>query len=254
MNNSFFSKLAAKWQENKFICIGLDNNDFEFNKNIINTTFDLAAAYKPNSAFYESNGAKGWEALKKTVAYIKEKSPDVPVILDAKRGDIDSTNESYIKAVFDDLGADAVTVHPYLGKQSLEPFLKMSDKGIFVLVRTSNPGAGEFQDLPVNGKPLYQIVAEHVKSWNINGNMAVVAGATYPQELKKIREIVGDMPILVPGIGAQGGDLEETIKNGLNSKKEGLIIASSRGIILAPDPREAALQLHQNILSLIAKI
>lgn len=243
---TFLDKLTAKWDENKFLCIGLDKGDFEFDKNIIDQTFDLVCAYKPQSAFYE---AAGWEALKKTVDYIKENHPDIPVILDAKRGDIDNTNEAYAKAIFDDLGTDAVTVSPYLGRQSLEPFLKRADKGIFVLVKTSNPGAGEFQDLEVESKPLYQVVAEHVKNWG--SNLGVVVGATYPEELQKVREIVGDMPILVPGIGAQGGDLETTIKNGLNSKKQGLIISSSRGIISAPDPRAAALKLHQEIVSLL---
>lgn len=249
---NFLDKLTAKWQEDKFICVGLDNGDFEFDKNIIDQTFDLVCAYKPNSAFYEANGTTGLESLKKTIDYIRQKDPNILVILDAKRGDIGNTNEEYAKAIFDELGADAVTVHPYLGKESLEPFLKRSDKGIFVLVRTSNPGAGEFQDLQVDGKPLYQVVAEHVKDWNTNGNLAVVVGATYPEELKKVREIIGDMPILVPGIGAQGGDLEATIKNDLNSQKHGLIISSSRGIIFAPDPREATLKLTNQIQSLIS--
>ena len=154
--------------------------------------------------------------------------------------------------IFDDLGVDATTVHPYLGKQSLQPFLDKTEKGIFVLVKTSNPGAGEFQDLKVEEKPLYQIVAEHVKTWNTAGNLAVVVGATYPDELKKVREIVGDMPILVPGVGSQGGnDLKTVLKNGLNSKKQGLIINSSRGIIFAPNPRAATLKLHQEIVNLL---
>lgn len=251
--DSFLNKLTAKWDENKFVCIGLDKGDFEFDKTIIDQTYDLVCAYKPQSAFYEAGGAAGWKALKKTVQYIHEKSSDIPVILDAKRADIGSTNEAYVKAIFDDLGFDAVTIHPYLGKEAMEPFLQRADKGIIVLVKTSNPGAGEFQDLEIDGKPLYQVVAEHVVSdWNKNGNCAVVVGATYPEELKIVRGIVGDMPILIPGIGAQGGDLENTIKNGLNSQKQGLIISSSRGIIFAPNPREAALKLHQDIVSLLS--
>lgn len=249
MSQSFLDKLTAKWNENKFLCVGLDKGDFEFDKNIIGQTFDLVSAFKPNSAFYETNGTAGLEDLKKTIDYIHQNYPDIPVILDAKRGDIGNTNEAYVKAVFDDLGVDAVTVHPYLGKESLEPFLKRTDKGIIVLVKTSNPGAGEFQDLVVADKPLYQVVAEHVKKWNTNSNCAVVVGATYPEELKKVREIVDDMPILVPGIGAQGGDLQNTIKNGLNSKKQGLIVSSSRGIIFSDNPREATLKLHQEIVS-----
>ncbi|MCL5784648.1 MAG: orotidine-5'-phosphate decarboxylase [Patescibacteria group bacterium] len=255
INHSFLDKLTAKWNEGKFVCVGLDKGDFEFDKNIIDQTFDLVCAYKPQSAFYEASGTAGLESLKKTVQYIKEKAPTVPIILDAKRGDIGNTNEAYAKAIFDDLGVDAVTVHPYLGKEALESFLKRVNKTIFVLVRTSNPGAGEFQDLMVEGKPFYQLVAEHVaKDWNANGNCAVVVGATYPEELKKVREIVGDMPILVPGIGAQGGDLEATIKNGLNSKKQGLIISSSRGIIFAPDPRKATEGLHSQIQEAIKNV
>lgn len=252
MDQSFTDKLTNKWDEGKFVCIGLDKCDFEFNKNIIDQTFDLVCAYKPNSAFYEAESVAGLEALKKTVDYIHQKDSTIPVIVDAKRADIGNTNEEYAKAIFDDLKADAVTVHPYLGKEALEPFLKRAAKGIIVLVRTSNPGAGEFQDLSVDEKPLYQVVAGHVaKDWNTNGNCAVVVGATYPEELKKVREIIGDMPILVPGIGAQGGDLEATIKNGLNSKKQGLIISSSRGIIFAPDPREVTLKLTNQIKSLM---
>lgn len=251
-SQTFQSKLTAKWNEGKFVCVGLDNGDFAFNQKIIDKTSDLVCAYKPQSAFYEEEGAQGWEALKKTVEYIRQKDPTILIILDAKRGDIGSTNEAYVKAIFDNLRADAVTVHPYLGKEALEPFLKRADKGIIVLVRTSNPGAGEFQDLQTDGKSLYQIVAEHVaRDWNTNGNCAVVVGATYPEELKRVREIVGDMPILVPGIGVQGGDLKATITNGLNSKKQGLIISSSRGIIFAPNPREATLKLHQEVVSLL---
>jgi len=239
----FLDKLTAKWNENKFLCIGLDKGNFEFDKTIIDATSDLVCSYKPNAAFYKE------AELQKTVSYLKSSYPDIPIILDAKRGDIGNTNKAYTTAIFDDLGVDAVTVHPYLGKESLEPFLKRADKEIFVLVKTSNPGAGEFQDLQADGKPLYQVVADHVKNWG--SNLGVVVGATYPEELKKVREIVGDMPILVPGIGTQGGDLEATIKNGLNSKKQGLIISVSRNIIFADNPRKAALKLTNQIQSLI---
>lgn len=245
MNQSFLDKLTAKWNEKKFLCVGLDKGEFGFDKSIIDATFDIVCAYKPNAAFYKE------AQLQKTVDYIRQKDPSIPIILDAKRGDIGNTNEAYVKAIFDDLGADAITVHPYLGKESLEPFLKRTDKGIIVLVRTSNPGAGEFQDLASEGKPLYQVVAEHVKEWNTNNNCAVVVGATYPEELKKVREIVGDMPILVPGIGAQEGDIQAVLKNGLNSKKQGLIISSSRSIIFAENPREAAMKLSNEIQSLL---
>jgi len=239
----FLIKLKAKWNEGKFVCVGLDKGDFEFDKNIIDQTADLVCAYKPNAAYYlDSN-------LKQTVEYIKQNHPGLPIILDAKRGDIGLTNKAYVKAIFDDLGVDAVTVHPYLGGESLQPFLERKDKGIIVLVRTSNPGAGEFQDLKVEGKPLYQVVAEHVKIWNKNNNVGVVVGATYPEELKIVRQIVGDMPILVPGVGAQEGNLKATIENGLDSNKQGLIISSSRGIIFADNPREAAQKLHEEIVS-----
>lgn len=247
MTNIFLSKLSGKWAQDKFICVGLDQSDFELNKSIIDQTFDLVCCYKPNSAFYEGAGVSGLESLKKTIDYIHQKDPEILVILDSKRGDIGNTNEEYAQSAFDDLGADAITVHPYLGKEALQPFLNRIDKGIFVLVRTSNPGAGEFQDLEVEGKPLYLVVAEHVKQWNSNGNCGVVVGATYPEELKAVREIVGDMPILIPGVGAQGGDVAQ-LKAGLNSNKQGIIVSSSRGIIFAPNPREATLKLHQEIV------
>lgn len=253
--NIFLTKLKHKWNEGKFLCVGLDSDtskipsglsQLDFNKKIIDATADLVCAYKPNSAFYEAEGSEGVETLIQTAKYIHEKYPDIPILLDAKKGDIGNTNEGHIKAIFDVLGVDAVTVSPYLGKESLQPFLDRADKGIIVLVKTSNPGAGEFQDLAVDGKPLYQVVAEHVVEWNTNGNLGVVVGATYPEELKKVREIVGDMPILVPGAGTQGGDLE-TIKQGLDSNKQGLIINSSRGIIFAEDPRKAAEDLDNQI-------
>lgn len=247
--NSFLQKLSRKWNEGKFVCIGLDDGRFDFNKSIIDATDDLVCCYKPNSAFYEAEGLMGRRSLEQTTEYIKKNHPDIPIILDAKRADIGNTNEGYVKDVFDNLGVDAVTVHPYLGKEAVQPFLDRKDRQIFVLVRTSNPGAGEFQDLMLGGKPLYQVVAEHVKNWNTNGNVGVVVGATYPEELKVVREIVGDMPILVPGVGAQGGDVKATLENGLNSKGQGIIISSSRGIIFAPNPREATLKLHQDILN-----
>ncbi|MEK6808305.1 MAG: orotidine-5'-phosphate decarboxylase [Nanoarchaeota archaeon] len=247
VTNTFLEKLTAKWKEGKFVCVGLDCADFNLNKSIIDQTFDLVCAYKPNSAFYEGAGVSGLTSLKKTVDYIHQKDPDMPVILDAKRGDIGNTNEEYAKSAFDDLGADAMTVHPYLGKEALQPFLNRKDRGIFVLVRTSNPGAGEFQDLEVSGKPLYQVVAEHVKKWNTNENCAVVAGATFPDKLKRVREIVGDMPILIPGVGTQGGNVSDAVQAGKDSKNQGIIINSSRGIIFAPNPREATLNLHQEI-------
>lgn len=248
MANNFINKLTNKWNEGKFVCIGLDKADFEFSKEIIDATYDLIAAYKPQSAYYEALGARGFELLKKTIEYIQKNHPDIPLIFDAKRADIGPTSTEYTKGIFDLLGFDGVTVNPYLGKEALEPFLERADKEIIILVKTSNPGAGEFQDLKVEGEPLYQIVAKHIAAeWNYNGNCAVVVGATYPEELKKVREIIGDMPILIPGIGAQGGNLEATIENGLNSKKQGIIISSSRSIIFAENPRDAVIDLNTKI-------
>lgn len=242
---SFSDKLSQKWAKGCFVCIGLDTEDLKLNKSVVDQTFDLVCAYKPNSAFFEGAGAEGLETLKKIIEYIHQKDPSIPIILDAKRADIGNTNEEYAKAAFDVLKADAITVHPYLGKEALQPFLNRADKGIFVLVRTSNPGAGEFQDLNVDGMLLYQKVAEHVKNWG--ENVAVVVGATYPEELKKVREIVGNMPILIPGIGTQGGDISQSVKAGINSKNEGIIISSSRSIIFADNPRKATQALHNQI-------
>lgn len=248
---AFFTKLKNKWNENKFVCVGLDSSDFNLNKSVIDQTFDLVCCYKINSAFFEGS-FEGWETLKKVIQYIQQKDSSIPIILDAKRGDIGNTNEEYAKAIFDQLGADALTVHPYLGKEALQPFLNRADCGIFVLVKTSNPGAGEFQDLTVEGKPLYQVVAKHVKEWG--ENVGLVVGATYPGELKKVRVIVGDIPILIPGVGAQGGDIAQAVKAGLNSNKQGIIINSSRGIIFADNPRQAALDLSKQIQEAIQSV
>lgn len=266
---SFNDMLQVKWDEGKSVCVGLDPDitklplahlglgEYDinaiknwlgigsresaataivhFNEGIVDATHDLVCAYKPNSAFYERLGSNGMRALERTVAYIRRKDPTIPIIYDAKRGDIGNTNTGYTESAFDKLGVDAITVAPYMGGESLSAFLRYSDKGIIVLVRTSNPGAGEFQDLVLgDGTKLYQIVARHVANdWNGNGNCAVVVGATNPEELASVREIVGDMPILIPGIGAQGGDLEATVRAGANSKCQGMIINSSRGVIHA---------------------
>jgi orotidine-5'-phosphate decarboxylase len=260
-NTSFSQKLQTLWAEKKFVCVNLDPDlskipesikngaskeeaIFNFNKAIIDVTHDLVLAYKPNSGFYEAEGEEGMRALKKTAAYIHEKNSIIPVILDAKRGDIEHTNVAYAKAIFDEQGMDAVTVHPYMGGLAMKPFLERKENGVIVLVKTSNPGSAEFQDLPVRGSPSYKMVAENVaKNWNINGNCAVVVGATYPRELADVRTIIGDMPILIPGIGAQGGDLAETVRAGKNSMGTGMIIAVGRSVIYAssaPDFAEAA--------------
>jgi orotidine-5'-phosphate decarboxylase len=251
---TFLEKLRTKWDQGKFVCIGLDQHSFSKNKKIVDQTFDLVLAYKPNAAFYEAEGSKGWKELEKIVSYIRRKDSSIPIILDAKRADIGSTNDGYAKAYFDTLGVDAITVHPYLGKEAIQPFLDHKDKGSIILVKTSNPGAGELQDLKVGGVPLYIYVAKQVADkWNANGNCAVVVGATYPKELSEVRKVIGDLPILVPGIGTQGGDLEATLKNGLDSKGQGVIISSSRAIINAKSPREATLNLHNQISQILGK-
>ncbi len=242
--------LRAK-KVNSLVCVGLDsdydklpprfksleNPQFEFNKWIIDQTADYAAAYKPNTAFYEARGEQGMKELKMTMDYLLKKHPDVFTICDAKRGDIGSTNNGYATSVFDWLGFDAITLHPYLGKEALGPFLDRPDKASVILCRTSNPGAGEIQDLEVNGKALWKIIAEKVsQDWDYNHNCMLVAGATYPDEIRAIRAIAPEMTLLVPGVGAQGGDVQAVLGAGLDSQKRGLIINSSRAIIFAEDP------------------
>ena len=245
-------------QNDSLVCVGLDTDPkkipqsvskkaepiFEFNKAIIKATADLVCAYKPQIAFYAAEGEKGLKALKKTVEHLKKNFPRIPIICDAKRGDIGSTAAKYAQEVFDWFGFDAVTVNPYLGFDSIEPFLKREDKGIIILCRTSNPGAADFQDLKIKGVPLYQIVAEKIVTWNKQyRNCLMVVGATWPRELKKVREMAPNVPFLVPGVGAQGGDVEAVLKNGQDKSGAGLIINSSRGIIYAssgPDFAKAA--------------
>ncbi len=284
MKKNFIEMLKARWAEGKFTCVGLDIDDKmipafmkddypflidrhnAFNREIINATKDIVCAYKPNSAFYEQYGIQGMHVLYRTFELIHELAPNVPIIFDAKRADTGSTNEAYAVSAFDYLGADAITVHPYFGSEAMKPFLDRKDKGIIVLCRTSNPGAGEFQDLMVTEKmpqmgggglkiPLYGKIAEMVKfKWNYNGNCLLVVGATFPEEIKRVREIVGDMPILIPGIGAQGGDLEKTLLAGFDSKFEGVIINSSRGIIYASNGRDFAEAARRETLKLNQKI
>lgn len=258
----FKRKLSASWaKNNSLLCVGLDPNMdmlpkhlsqsetpfFDFGKAIIDATAGLVCAFKPNSAFYEARGAAGIEELKQTCDYIRQHYADIPIILDFKRGDIDSTNSHYTSFAFDYLGVDAVTVQPYEGRQAFQPFLDRKDKGIIVLCRMSNVGSDEFQDMMVDGRKLYVHVAEHVRDvWNANGNCLLVVGATYPKELAEIRALVGDeMALLVPGFGAQGGDAEATVQAGITSDGNGLIINSSRAIIYASageDFAEAARQ------------
>ncbi len=235
-------------KNNSFLCIGPDPDwnklpqvvkgkkypQFVFNKAIIDATHDLVCAYKPNSAFYEYLGSDGIEQLKLTCDYIRKTYPEIPIIIDAKRGDISSTNEGYVAYAFDYLQADAITLHPYLGREAVQPFLDRADKGCIILCRTSNPGAGEFQDLLVEGDPLYLYLAKKVsKKWNTNNNCLLVVGATYPKELAAIRGVVGNMTLLIPGVGAQGGDVQQSVQAGVNSKGTGIIISTSRSILFA---------------------
>lgn len=246
---TFQQKLDAIIQKNNsLLCIGLDSDLdklpliiknqqyplFEFNKAIIDTTHDLVYAYKPNSAFYEAEGDRGVLQLKMTCDYIRQNYPEIPVILDAKRADIGSTNNGYVSYVFEYIGADAITLNPFPGREGLKPFLEKKDKGCIIWCKSSNPGSGEFQNLLVDKEPLYKIIAQKVtREWNTFGNCLLVVGATYPEELAEIRKIVGDMTLLVPGVGAQGGNAEKTVRAGLNSQKTGMIVNSSRGIIFA---------------------
>lgn len=242
---NFNALLEEQWKQSRFLCVGLDpdlsklpshitgsaeEKILTFNREIIDATKDVVCAYKPNSAFYEAFGEEGWRALKATCEYIHATAPDVAIILDAKRGDIGNTNEGYIRMAFDILAVDAITVQPYMGGEALAPFLARKEKGIIVLCRTSNPGAHEFQNKVVDGELLYVTVAKHVRdTWNEHGNCALVVGATAPHELEKVRELVPQMPLLIPGIGAQGGDLEATVRAG----KRAMIIAVSRAVIYA---------------------
>ncbi len=218
-----------------------------FNVEIVDATADLVCAYKPNLAFYAKHGTSGVSALARTIAYIQGQYSEVPVILDAKYGDIGNSNERYVQTAFNIFNADAVTVHPYLGQEAMQPFLDQRDKGIIVLCRTSNSGAGEFQNLPIGREPLCNVVARQVaEHWNENNNCAVVVGATYPEDLQEIRKIVGNMPILIPGIGKQGGDLKKTVEAGGRE----IIINSSRGVIFASNGSDFAQAARDEIVRL----
>jgi orotidine-5'-phosphate decarboxylase len=245
--SAFMDNLASTWQRNdSLVCVGLDpeierfppgvaaqpSPIFQFNKAIIDATADLVCAYKPQFAHYAAYEAE--DQLERTIEYIHRTYPGIPVILDSKRGDVGNTAERYAIEAFERYGADAVTVNPYLGGDSLEPFLRYEDKGVIVLCRTSNPGGRDLQDLEVGGRKLYQVVAEFVaRRWNTRGNCLLVVGATYPQELAEVREIVGTIPFLVPGVGAQGGDVDRAIRSGQTSDGTGLIVSSSRSILYA---------------------
>ena len=245
--SGFVEQLARAWERSDSLaCVGLDPEIerfprriaaepapiFRFNKAIIDATADLVCAYKPQFAHYAAYGAE--DQLERTIEYIHESHPGVPVILDAKRGDVGDTAERYAIEAFERYGADAVTVNPYLGGDALEPFLRHAAKGVVILCRTSNPGARDLQDCVIGERKLYQVVAElAAQRWNSRGNCLLVVGATYPRELAEVRALVGDMPLLVPGVGAQRGDIAQVVQNGQTARGTGLIISSSRAILYA---------------------
>ncbi|MHB1281968.1 MAG: orotidine-5'-phosphate decarboxylase [Metallibacterium scheffleri] len=244
---TFMQQLAAAWQRNdSLLCVGLDPEPgrfpvalrgrpdalFEFCSNIVDATADLVCCFKPQIAHFAANRAE--DALERLIAHIHARHPGVPVILDAKRGDIGSTAAYYASEAFDRYQADAVTLNPYLGGDALAPFLQRADRGAILLCRTSNVGARDLQDLLVDGKPLYQHVAlRAARDWNTHGNCALVVGATYPAELAQVRALVGDMPLLVPGVGAQGGDAEEVVLRGSTPSGTGLMVSASRAVLYA---------------------
>jgi orotidine-5'-phosphate decarboxylase len=250
-------------QKKSFLCIGLDvdltkipqhllqleDPIFEFNKAIIDATHDLCVSYKPNTAFYEAYGIKGWQSLQKTINYINEKHPEIFTIADAKRGDIGNTSSMYAKAFFEDLNFDSVTVAPYMGKDSIEPFLEFKDKHTILLALTSNEGAFDFQTKNNDGKELYKVVIETSKKWKNSQNLMYVVGATKAEYFAKIRQIIPNSFLLVPGVGAQGGSLQEVCQFGLNDDV-GLLINSSRGIIYASNGTDFAQKAREEVLKM----
>jgi len=244
---SFMQALRTRWkQANSLVCVGLDPepakfpaqfaNDpdatFNFCRDIVDATAQYVCAFKPQIAHFAALGAE--DALQRLIAHVHAAHPGIPVILDSKRGDIGSTAQHYATEAFDRFAADAVTANPYLGRDSVQPFLDRADRGVVILCRTSNPGAGDLQDLVIDGRPLYQHVAEKIaRDWNGHGNCALVVGATWPAQLKEVRAIVGDMPFLVPGVGAQGGDVEAVVSNAKTADGTGVIVSSSRAVLYA---------------------
>lgn len=285
---NFMELLKNQWADGKMVCVGLDpllekipeaaqtvdteqerfmgldleTTFFDFCGGIVEATDDLVCAYKPNLQFFLRHGAEGIEVLREIIRFANRTAPEVPIILDAKFGDIGNTNNGSVEFAFDYLGADAVTIHPYMGQEANKPFLDRKDRGIIVLCKTSNSGSGEFQDRSMSAeekylhsRQTYVRVAQNVtEKWNTNGNCALVVGATYPIQLAELRELCDYIPLLIPGIGAQGGDVEATVNAGKSKDGTGMIINSSRGIIFASDgddfaaaARAATIELDQNI-------
>ena len=261
---NFIDKLLGASRNNRsLLCVGLDPDPklmppklsvFEFNREIIEATSDLVCAYKPNLAFYEALGIEGLRALEKTLAHVPK---GIPVIGDAKRGDIASSSQAYARALFETFGFDAATVNPYLGHDSIAPFIAHADKGVFLLCKTSNAGSGDFQETlclestsPSNTRPLFEMVALKAKEWNTWGNIGLVVGATYPEQLRSVRELCPELPLLIPGIGAQGGDLSAVVKYGVDANGEKTIISCSRQVIYASKGNDFAQAARREALKL----
>jgi uridine monophosphate synthetase len=268
---SFFSFLEKRVDDcSSLLCIGLDphisdipsptaESARDFCLNLVKQTSRYAAAFKPNAAFFEVFGAEGWTALKDVIDAIQDESNRmgsmIPVILDAKRGDIASTAEAYAKSTFENLDADCITLSPYLGKDSIEPFLNYSQKGVFLLCKTSNPGSGDLQDIVLeNGDLLYEHVAKLAQSWNTRNNIGLVVGATHIEAMKRVRAAAPDLWFLAPGVGPQGGELEATLKAGLRKDGKGLLLPISRSIARAEKPGLAAAELRDEILAIRTSI
>ena len=268
---SFFTFLEKRVDDcSSLLCIGLDphvsdlatptaGSARDFCLSLVKQTSRYAAAFKPNAAFFEVFGAEGWTALKQVVETIQEESHRlgsmIPVILDAKRGDISSTAEAYARSSFENLGVHCITLSPYLGRDSIEPFIQNSEKGIFLLCKTSNPGAGDLQDLVLlSGDPLHIHVAKVAQAWNVRNNIGLVVGATYPETLDRIREVVPEMWFLAPGIGAQGGELASALKAGLRKDGKGMLLPVSRAVARAEKPGLAAAELRDEILAIRSSI
>jgi uridine monophosphate synthetase len=271
---TFFSFLAKRVDDcSSLLCVGLDPHPSDlpaptagaardFCLRLIEATAPYAAAFKPNAAFFEIYGPEGWAVLKEVITAIQERSDRlgsmIPVILDAKRGDIASSADGYARSAFETLGAHAITLSPYLGRDSIDPFLAYKEKGVFLLCKTSNSGAGDFQDLelaPVPGSSttplrLYEFVAQLAQTWNIGNNLGLVVGATQPESLARVRAIAPDLWILAPGVGAQGGDLVTALHAGLRADGKGMLIPVARGISRAEDPAKAAAELRDDIINI----
>jgi uridine monophosphate synthetase len=277
---SFFSFLEKRVDDcSSLLCVGLDPHisdlkeptaasALDFCLTLVKQTAPYAAAFKPNAAFFEVFGPEGWAALKQVIEAIDAESKRlgsmIPVVLDAKRGDIASTAEAYAQSAFDSLGAHCITLSPYLGKDSIDPFIQNSEKGVFLLCKTSNVGSGDLQDLMVNGpqRPLggssavrlYEHVAKLAQTWNTRKNIGLVVGATHVEPMKRIRAVAPDLWFLTPGVGTQGGDLETAMKAGLRKDGKGMLIPISRGISRAENPAKVAAELRDEILSIRTKI